>query len=136
MRRSLSLASSDERHGLSVRERYYRADLLHCWANLLMVAGGRCSFLYARILRKVTRMYDATGRDSDLMDNGYYWMRHLEARIMSGAGVDLDGARARLDSIGRAYVLTRNIVQIGNAHAYRALLEWSTGAHPLRSNRA
>ena len=115
-------------HGLNVASahimaKYYRIDLMHTWASLLLMGGSALRHLYQPIFRFIESKYSKLGRTTNLMEREYYFLRHLEARLFAGMEIDdLAGVKKRLDDLERSYRLTQNNVQLGNAYAYRALI--------------
>ena len=115
-------------HGLNVATardmaRYYRIDLLHTWASIFLLWGSEARFIYRTPFRVITHLYGRLAKMTELLDHEYYYLRHLEARLFSGADIhDIEDVRWRLDELERSYRLTQNDVQLGNAYAYRALI--------------
>jgi hypothetical protein len=122
LRQGVEAADSEERPQLRNMAAYYRADLLHSWASFSMIAGWWCVRLSRPLFSTVVRMYGHVAEESDVMEAGYYWLRHLEARLLAGCEHDYDRMLVRLDELERAYELTQNNVQMGNVMAYRALI--------------
>jgi len=127
LRKGVALAASMERPRQAALAAYYLADLLHSWGSLFMLFGPRGARAGRPLFRIVTRIYDKIARESELMDGEYYWLRHLEARLLAGAHVDKRKAEKTLDEIEHGYQLVQNNVQIGNTHAYRGLLAYILG---------
>ena len=103
---------------------YYKIDLLHSWINLLMLFGPISFKLCKPFFRCISKRYDQLANDSDLMDGEYYWLRSLEAKLLSGTKIDQNGVLEMLDEIERSYDLVQNNVQQGNTYAYRALISY------------
>ncbi|NLE61525.1 MAG: hypothetical protein GX616_24500, partial [Planctomycetes bacterium] len=102
--------------------KYYCVDLLHSWASLLMLIGAPAVDYVRPFFRIVSRLYSQIAAESRLMEWEYYWLRHLEVRLLAAEAVDHDAVREQLDAIERNYSLVQENVQIGNTHAYRALI--------------
>jgi hypothetical protein len=57
------------------------------------------------------------------MEGSYYFLRRLEAKLLSGKETEtVETLDMKIREIGKAHQLTQNLVQIGNAYAYRALV--------------
>ncbi len=103
---------------------YYKIDLLHSWINLLMLFGPISLKLCKPLFGLIAKRYDQLSNDSDLMDGEYYWLRSLEAKLLSGTTINRNEVLDMLDEIERSYHLVQNNVQQGNTHAYRALISY------------
>lgn len=102
---------------------YYWADLIHSWGNLFMLLGRKWLPLYRAFFSLATKRYDEVARKSTLMEGSYYFLRRLEARLLSGKKIDtVEILESKIREIAEAHLLTQNLVQIGNAHAYLALI--------------
>ena len=112
---------------------YYKADLFHAWANMFMLFGSNASFLYRPLFRVALRRYDTIAESSQLMDWEYYWMRHLEAKLLLDIDVDAEEVQSRLDLIENSNRLINENVQIGNTFAYRALYLFVTTGNTSRA---
>jgi hypothetical protein len=116
---------------LKALSRYYRADLFHGWVNAFMVFGQSGLFIAKPLLKLVDRLYDCIEAESDLMDDEYYWLRHLEIHLLSGKSIRRDKVEKKRDQIEQmlkemehSYRLTQNNVQLGNVAAYRGLMSF------------
>lgn len=103
---------------------YYKIDLLHSWINLLMLFGPVSRRLCKPLSGHIVKRYDRLANDSDLMDGEYYWLRFLEAKLLSGTEINCNKVYQMLDEIERSYDLVQNNVQQGNTYAYRALISY------------
>jgi len=102
---------------------FYWADFILSLGNLFMLLGGKWRFLYRFLFIIASRCYKKISTTSNLMDDSYYFMRYLEARLLSGdKSENPDVLNSKLQEIGDTHRLTQDLVQIGNAHAYRALI--------------
>lgn len=109
-------------HRPSTMAKYYCVDLLHSCASLLMLIGAPAVDYVRPFFGIVSRLYSQIAAESHLMEWEYYWLRHLEVRLLAAEVVDFDAVREQLDAIERNYSLVQENVQIGNTHAYRALI--------------
>ena len=107
---------------LSDYSSYYRADLLHAWANLLMLMGPKSAPLIAPLFAIILRRYEAIALRSRLMTQGYYLLRMIEARLLCGDLSERSVVDEQLNKLENQYRLTQENVQAGNINAYRALM--------------
>lgn len=102
---------------------YYRIDLLHCWAAFGMLLGSRVAKLFRWWFKLIDNRYSSLARRApSLMEWEYYWLRHLEARLLSGRKVPFGETERRIIAMRDAHVLTQNDIQIGNTYAHLALV--------------
>ena len=135
LRRAICLADCDAQASLEARAGFYRADLLHSWASLLLLAGPGARRLYRAVFGAIEGMYASVAEATDLMAGGYYWLRHLEAKLFAGMPLDRDAVEDFLDELDRSYQLVQNNVQIGNTHAYRGIVAYLLGDGPENGRR-
>jgi len=109
---------------LKALSRYYRADLLHGWVNAFMIFGQSGLFIARPLLKLVDRLYDCIKAESDLMDNEYYWLRHLEIHLLLKKLINRDEIEQILKETEASYQLVQNNVQLGNIEAYRGLMSF------------
>ncbi len=105
--------------------RYYRVELLHAWAEHLLYFGLRFEEVIQEAFRVIADKYDVLSKDyPDFMEWEYYWLRHLEARLLGNLfkTIDLPDVEQRMDEIAANYKMLQNHVQEGNIYVYRALL--------------
>ncbi|MBN1393038.1 MAG: hypothetical protein JW947_09580, partial [Sedimentisphaerales bacterium] len=117
------ISDNDSNH-LKALSKYYQADLLHGWANAFMMFGQNSIFLTRPLLKMVDWMYDRIEIESDLMDNEYYWLRHLEIHLLLGKTIDREQTEKILSETENSYQLVQNNVQLGNIAAYRGLMSF------------
>jgi hypothetical protein len=102
---------------------YEWADLILCLGNLFMLLGRKWLPLYRPLFALATKYHDEISRKSTLMEGSYYFLRRLEGRLLSGIESEtIENLDRKIREIGDAHLLTQNLVQIGNAHAYLALV--------------
>lgn len=128
MKNGLRLAhslSSRKRRRLRAMVRFYRGDLLHSWASLAFIVGGPAVRFGQFLCRRASTWY-SQARRIDLTSMGweYYWMRTIEARLLSGTEEieDTEAMLHRIEQIEWSYKILQNQVQRGNTLAYRALI--------------
>lgn len=119
--------STSGRPLLRAQAQYYWADLLHCWGNLLMLAGPRIVPIlrpyFSIVEHRYSRIAKASPEGQELMANDYYWLRHLEAQLLAGRPLGWRSeVHGKLDEIEHRNRLVQDDVQAGNTHAYRALI--------------
>ena len=119
--RRVRLRPNDHR-SLTALAQYYVVDLLHSWAALLMLLGPHTVRLCRPVFLFISALYQHVAVESGFMDWEYYWLRHLEVKLLAGEEVDRSEVDEKLSQIERNYSLIQNNVQMGNAHAYRALV--------------
>lgn len=127
MNRAITISRSDQRASIRARAQYYWADLLHSWGNLLMLCGPRGRHvtkpLFRLIASRYHRVHVQSPEGAELMLNDYFWMRHLESRILaSGTISNRLPVLGKLDEIAHRNRLVQDDVQTGNTHAYKALI--------------
>lgn len=105
---------------------YYPLDLLHSLASLAMIVGRPLCRILAPLFWVIQRHYKRLARDfPDHLADGYYWLRWMEAAILSGSPLPIDEIKGRLADINFSYEITQNDPQFGNASAYEALLRFA-----------
>lgn len=113
-----------ERESVTARNRFYLIDLLHTWGSLL-IATGRLTWIRVPIFRFLAKLYASGAAKHALLNEEYYWLRHLEARMLGQLPLnDREAVEAKLDGLNYTYTVLQNNVQIGNVSCYRALLSW------------
>ena len=119
------------REAARAKARYYQADLVHTWGSYLFLLGAPWVKIFRIYFRAVGWLYKRIVAESEegaeLMSYDYYWMRHLEARMIANWGLAKDEVAAvtgRLMEIGHRNRLVQDCVQEGNTFAYRALLAY------------
>lgn len=115
-------------HGARPQALFYWADLLNSWGNLAMLAGPCVRpwlrLYFAIVSARYMAIAESSAQGAELLGEDYYWMRHLESRVLSGQHVNREAVRLKLDEIEHRYRLVQDDVQAGNTHAYRALLAY------------
>jgi len=102
---------------------YHWADLIQSFGNLFMLLGKKWLPLYRPLFALAARYHDEVSKKSTLMEGSYYFLRRLEARLLSGKETEsIETLDSKIRGIGEAHLLTQNLVQIGNTHAYRAIV--------------
>ncbi len=111
------------RRKLYAKSAYYRVDLFHAWGTLLLLLGHKFSPLVKLYHSIIHVLYCKMPTYPETDNEGYYWMRKLEAKILARKPI-LDRAEIdrKFDELERAFNVLQNNVQIGNVRAYRALL--------------
>lgn len=132
MREGVRTTPEGERAKQRALAKFYRIDLLHSWANLAMLFGHKSARLFKPYFWWVAKLYERLARQSDIMSGEYYWLRHLEARLLAGVKVDAS-VQELLDEIERSNALIQENVQVGNTYAYRALLNFTQAGNLART---
>jgi tetratricopeptide (TPR) repeat protein len=128
LKEGVSMAEQSTRPHLDVMAAYYRADLMHSWGNMAMLFGPYCVGLLRPLYLRVERLYRQISQRSDLMQSTYYWLRHLEVKLLAGIPISPDEREEienKLNELEKSYELVQNNVQTGNTYAYRGLLIYS-----------
>ncbi|MBI4834514.1 MAG: SIR2 family protein [Planctomycetes bacterium] len=126
LKKGISLAkTNEERKSLKGLAAYYRVDLLHSWGNILMLFGCYTVRIFAFYFRWIESLYSDIDKNFDVMKTAYYWLRHLETKLLGRKFIDkkeLKEIKDRLDELQIQNDLVQNNPQSGNTRAYRALL--------------
>lgn len=138
LRKGVRAAEGEEHQRLHALAAFYRIDLLHSWGSLLLLLGPKAAHLCHIPFRAIERLYATIAKKNDLMQGQYYWLRHLEAQLLSGIEIDAAEANRVLEELERSYSLTQSNVQIGNVDAYRGLMAYllGDGSNKQRRERA
>ncbi len=129
LRRGVQAGEDATRRRRQALDEFYRADLVHSWANVLIACGPRAVARFRSVFVRLARHYDRVDQlDPELMAGEYYWLRRLEVRLLAGEAIDVAKERAKLLEILESYERIQNSVQRGNPHVYLALLEFLHGA--------
>jgi hypothetical protein len=123
MRKGVRTAGETGRYQQQAARMFYKVDLLHSWANILMLFGHRPAKLFRPYFWLVAKLYDRVANKFDLMSGDYHWLRHFEARLLAGRVENKEAAQQQLEEIERMNDLIQNNVQAGNTYVYRALLD-------------
>ncbi len=122
MQAAVRTAAVHGRQELQAKRAYYTGDLLHSWGNILMLGGPRLVRWCRWVFRLAADFYGRASSQAPFMGTGYYWLRQLEASLLSGREIDRETIESRLDELDQSYRLTQNYVQQGNVAAYRGLI--------------
>jgi hypothetical protein len=129
LRRGVRAGQRTTRLHREALDEYYRADLIHSWANVLIAGGPRVVARFRCVFEGLVRRYcRVDALDPELMAGEYYWLRKLEARLLAGEAVDVAKERGKILEILEAYEQIQNSVQRGNPYVYLALLEFLHGS--------
>lgn len=116
---------SRSRQRLESLVEFYAIDLWQSWVNLLFLCGPRATPVLQRIFKPICERYAAIVGSSDgFLEQEYYWLRHIEAILLAGQRPDRQVLDEKLKRLEFQYRLTQNSVQMGNVHAYSALVEF------------
>jgi hypothetical protein len=104
---------------------YYYVDFLHSWGNIIMLLGKKSVPFCRLYFRRIEKKYRDISISSHLMNSSYYWLRHLEAKMLAGIPIshnERNEIMLKLDELEINYELVQNYVQIGNTCSYRGLM--------------
>jgi len=108
---------------MEAQDLFFRGDIFHTWANMLMLLRSFSRPIYVNLLRIALRYYDKMANLSDSMRVGYYWLRRFEAQLLaSPRTIDWHDATQHLNELKTTNELTQEITQIANAYVYFALI--------------
>lgn len=119
--------------------KYYVVDLLHVWCSLFLLLGRNGARVAQPFFRFIAYLYDRVATtDPSLMDGEYYWMRHVESRLLAGdlSSAGIDSIAKKLERLEANYRILQNFLQLGNVHAYRGLISFLHGKDRDRRARA
>ena len=125
--KAVRLADPANVNKVNALAQFYRGDLVHSWATLLLLLGHRVTALARPLYRQVCRIYEkARSCDQQLMESEYYWLRHIEASILGGrvSRDELEMIGRRIKGLEESYRILQNSVQMGNIYAYAALIRF------------
>jgi len=126
MNAGTKLASDEIKGTLVALAAYYRVDLIHSWASFFLLLGRRFNAVTRFLFKLVSRKYERISSLSPLLGEGYYWLRRLEADLLSGCKLEKRRAvEDRLDELEFRHNVLQNHLQIGNIHVYRGLIAFS-----------
>lgn len=107
---------------------YYKLDLFHSWLNLLLIFGPKVSWAIRLPYKILYSKYKTLFRKYPPLANvEYYWMRALEAQIISTNSkiTNKQDIENQLNKIEDSCKLTYKQIHIGNVYLYRALISGS-----------
>jgi hypothetical protein len=138
----VTLCQGSRRKELRALAIYYCADLLHNWGSYFLLLGPRWRRVFRPWFAGVRSMYAWVERTADgreLMSYDYYWMRQLEARLISASSLssnEISNIEGKLQEIEHRNRLVQDHVQRGNTYAYRALLAYYAPVPNLEQSKA
>ena len=107
--------------------KYYAVDFWHNWFALVLLFENRFiefirKYLFKLITRKYKRIND---KYKGHMDREYFFMRQIEAEVLSGLKPDLMKSEIRLIEIERYFRLTNQLDHLRNVCITKAFLSYS-----------
>ena len=119
----VKLGSPSRRTWLSALARYYRIDLLHNWSSFTLLLGSKFAFVTRLLFGVVSNRYDSLAKASDVLDDGYYWLRRLESHLLAGRSLThRRQVENKLSDLEIRHSILQNTPQAGNIHVYRGLI--------------
>ena len=107
--------------------RYYKADFLHNWVSILLLFNNRLlNFLRKLFFKRIDYLYDKISKKyPSHMDREYFYMRKIEAEVLSGSKpIKLD-VEKKLVEIERYFRLTSQLDHLRNVCITKAFLSYS-----------
>jgi hypothetical protein len=107
--------------------RYYKVSLFHSYALLLLTLGKNKINLFRKFIFKIV-CHQYARIDEDYMKREYFYLRLLEARILSGTVIspsEKESVLSRINQIEDYFLFTDDIVHLRNICITRAFLSYA-----------